>query len=128
MENFKRLVCVSDTDCTKALYFTSQLKFVQESFEKHLIMNFPDLILSFNEGKIAFPIIHTEAIFASPIYAGIEIDIDLDVEFKNTSFIVRGVLSFEGHKKAEVSITHVCRDLINQKNIKAEEVFSERVL
>lgn len=127
MENFKRLVCVSDTDCTKALYFTSQLKFVQESFEKYLIMNFPSLITSFNEGEIAFPIVHTEASFVSPIFAGMEIDIDLDVEFKNTSFVVRGILSFEGHKKGEVSITHVCRDLMSQRNIKAEEVFSERV-
>jgi YbgC/YbaW family acyl-CoA thioester hydrolase len=123
MESIERIVCVSDTDCTGALYFTSMLKFTQEAFESYLSRIHPHVAKSFHEQKIAFPIVHTEASFLSPIYLGENLTIRLDVEFKNTSFVVSGEIFSKGKKKGLVYMTHVCLDLKLKKKVEAKSVF-----
>ena len=123
MESFERIVCVSDTDCTGALYFTSMLKFTQEAFEAYLSRLHPQVALLFHEKKMAFPIVHTEASFLAPIHLGETLIISLDVELRNTSFVVSGEISFKGKVVGKVAITHVCLDLELNEKLEARSVF-----
>ncbi|MCH9621906.1 MAG: 1,4-dihydroxy-2-naphthoyl-CoA hydrolase [Chlamydiia bacterium] len=125
MRNFQRTVRVSDTDCTKALYFTNILKFTQEAFESLLKEDYPELSLQFHEGKIAFPIVQTSAGFFAPMLLGNELDILLDLKLNNTSFEVVADILHEGIKKGNCTIKHVCIDLILNKKVDVKKLLGE---
>ena len=119
----KEIVRVSDTDCTKALYFTSLLKFTQEAFEDHLREQYQGVCRKFSDGVIALPIVRTEAIFLLPIKVGDILQIHLQIEFKNSSFIVKGLIFHEGVRKGEVTIFHVCKEVSSGKSLSCEGLF-----
>ncbi len=120
----ERIVRVSDTDCTKALYFTSLLKFTQEAFEDHLREQYQGVCKQFSEGVIALPIVRTEATFLLPIKVGDILQIQLQIEFKNTSFIIKGLIFHEGVKKGEVTIFHACKEVSSGKSLSCEGLFN----
>ncbi len=120
----ERIVRVSDTDCTKALYFTSILKFTQEAFEDHLREQYQEVCRKFSDGLIALPIVRTEAIFLLPIKVGDILQIHLQIEFKNSSFIVKGLIFHEGVKKGEVTIFHACKEVSSGKSLSCEGLFN----
>lgn len=121
----KKRVCVSDTDCTSAMYFTSLMRLVQESFEEIMQSKHPDVFAKFLQQKIALPIVATKAEFLSPIFAGDLLEIHLKIDLKNTSFIVTGDVFHQEEKKGRVEITHVCMDLKEKKKVLSKELFHE---
>lgn len=122
---FKRSVCVGDTDLTKALYFTSQLRFVQEAFEEYLRVNYPNVGELFLQQKITMPIVHTSSNFMAPIFAGDQIAIHLEVVFGNASFVVNGSVMHDGKEKGNVQIKHACIDLQTGKKISSKDLFHD---
>ena len=119
----ERIVCVSDTDLTKALYFTSQLRFVQEAFEKHLGKTYPEIGKLFLQQKIAMPIVATKANYLLPIFAGDVLLIQLDLEFGESSFTVKGTIIHDGKEKGLVMIKHVCLDAKTMKRVSSKDLF-----
>ncbi|MCH9812097.1 acyl-CoA thioesterase [bacterium] len=122
-QGFKRRVRVADTDLTKALYFTSQLRFVQQAFEEYLTVNYPDVARLFLEQKIAMPIVHTSSNFLLPIFAGNELEIRIELEFGKASYTVKGMLVHEGKEKGNVVIKHACINLKTKKSISSKDLF-----
>ena len=125
MSIVKRVVSISDTDCTKALYFTSVLKFVQEAFEGLLREKYQPVQRMFLEEKLSMPIVMASAEFFAPIYAGDVLEIHLDVECFNTSFQVKGEVFHLNELKASARIKHVCIDLTSGLGIKSKELFHD---
>jgi len=125
MKIFHRTVCVSDTDCTKALYFTNLLKFTQEALEQLLKDSYPELVKKFHEGKIALPIVHAEANFIAPIFLGDELKISLTLEFRNSSFLVSSDILFCDQLKGKCKIRHVCLDLITKEKLLCADLFQQ---
>ncbi len=123
MSIVKRVVCVSDTDCTKALYFTSLLKFVQEAFEGVLREKYPFVAKMFVQEGLLMPIVSTSAEFFLPIYAGDELEIHLDLEYFNTSFQVKGEIFHRNQLKGVGLIKHVCMDVKSGVGLKSKELF-----
>lgn len=124
----ERIVRVSDTDCTKNLYFTSLLKFTQEAFEDHLREQYQGVYRQFSDGVIALPIVQADATFFLPIKVGDILQIQLEMECKNTSFIVKGLIFHQGVKKGEVTIFHVCKEVASGKSLSCKEVLRSDVL
>ena len=119
----KKRVGVADTDLTRALYFTSQLRFVQSAFEEYLSVNYPEVARLFLQQKIAMPIVHTTANFLAPIFAGDELEIELELEFGKASYTVQGAIFHEGKEKGNVTIKHACIDLQTKKSISSKDLF-----
>lgn len=125
MIEIERFVCVSDTDCTKALYFTTLLKYVQEGFEQLLRTKKSPLNESFFLQNIAFPIVHVEGDFYFPIYLGNHLKIKIDLEIFKTSFAVLGEVFHEGKLKGKVFIKHVCLNPKTKEKIDCKKIFHE---
>ena len=123
MSIVKRVVCVSDTDCTKALYFTSLLKFVQEGFEGMLREKYPLVSKMFVQESLLMPIVSTSAEFFLPIYVGDELEIHLNLECFNASFQVKGEIFHQNQLKGVGLIKHVCIDPKLGRRLKSKELF-----
>jgi acyl-CoA thioesterase FadM len=120
-----RIVRVFDTDCTKALYFTSSQRFVQEAFEELLRIKKGDLKKRFFDGEIALPVVYSESNHFHPIFLGDHLKISLKLEFGNTSFTVKGEIFHEGKLKGNVLIKHVCINPKILKKLSCKELFHD---
>ncbi len=109
--SYKRLVHMEDTDSTKSLYFTSQLRFGLQAFETFLNQK------RFTLGSILLPIVHSEADHMAPTFWGEEIEVYLSLaKIGNSSFTMRTEL-YSNKLVGTNQIVHVAVDAKTQKSI-----------
>lgn len=123
--SYKKSIQVSDTDFTKSVYFTSVLKMAQETFIEDLQKRFSETYALLKKGKIAFPVVQANANYLLPLFVFDDIDITVELCFKNTSFIVYSEFFKDGKTHAKAEITHVCVDLQTNQKISSKELFHE---
>lgn len=108
---YKRLVHMEDTDSTKSLYFTSQLRFGLQAFETFLRQKKITL------EKALLPIVHSEADYTAPAFWGEELKVYLSLaKIGNRSFTMRTELYSDKFIGTNL-IVHVAVDAKTQKPI-----------
>jgi acyl-CoA thioesterase FadM len=106
----KRVIRMSETDATGALYFTNLLKFATEAFEEFLG--------PLNSKNYLLPIVSAKASYSAPIFLGDEIVLKLSVvRFGNSSIELYTSVEKEGAAVGTVEIIHVVTSLETKKKI-----------
>ena len=106
MQKCKKIVTLKDTDATGVLYFTSLLQYGLEAFELFLQSQHLPLSLLLSKNYL-FPVVHAEADYKAPLFAGDEISLHLTLlEIKNRSFILKTEILKQGLLVGTTKIAH----------------------
>ncbi len=100
-------IYLRDTDSTGVLYFTELLRLSVELFE--------DIVrVKWQEGRYLFPIVHAEADYKAPLYAGEEVMIKPCLERKGEHSFTLSYLFTKAEK--EVGKTILVHAVVDRKN------------
>ncbi|MDN3506241.1 MAG: thioesterase family protein [Simkaniaceae bacterium] len=105
MFEYRRLIFLSDTDATGALYFPEQLKMVGEAFESFLLSK------KFSLKDCLLPVVHVEGDYHLPLHFGDELRIELSLgKIGTSSFTLQAQILKEGNLAGNGVLTHVAVD------------------
>ncbi len=106
----KRIIRMSETDATGALYFTNALKFATEAFEEFLGFD--------HRSDYLLPIVSATSSFLTPLFLGDEITVKLKVgKIGTTSIEIRAEIKKGGKIAAQTEIIHVAVSRVTGEKI-----------
>ncbi len=113
------------TDATGALYFSEQLRLALEAFEEFLYAQGFTLKTLLQDRGYLMPIVHAEADFKAPLFAGDRVVIELALKNQGASsfaLATRFIDPQNGEEKGSSRIVHVT---VDKKTGKACEIPEE---
>ena len=104
-------VYLRDTDATGVLFFAEQLRICLEAFESFLEEKGFVLKSLIENGQYLMPIVHTEADYFAPLFAGDALEVALSLgAVGNASFTLNYFLYKGGQKVGSSTAIHVTVD------------------
>ncbi|WP_016950294.1 thioesterase family protein [Anabaena sp. PCC 7108] len=110
--NYQRVVRFQDTDAAGVVYFANVLGICHEAYEESLISLDINLKTFFTNPSLAFPIVHTNVDFFSPMYCGDKLMIRLlPQKISVDKFEINYEITLNKVIVAKAMTRHVCIDV-----------------
>lgn len=117
MFSYYRTIFLHETDATGVLYFSQLLKLASEAFEAYCKLKNSSVQKMIMEKIFTLPIVHVEADFKSPLFAGDDLEVSLSVkEIGISSFTLSSKILKNETLCGTVEIVHVCVDSLSKKS------------
>jgi YbgC/YbaW family acyl-CoA thioester hydrolase len=127
MFTYKKKILFGDCDMAGILFFANLFKYMHEAYE-FFISEFEDYNVHFNNKKVGYPVINTEAEYYSPLFLGKDAEINVSVnQVRESSYELIYEFIIENELKAKGRTVHVCVNISDGKKQPLNNNLSENL-